>query len=158
MHLSRTKVENPVPSLGRTWCATKPAFARRAPTSRWNRSNLLERRGHAVGGPRVAPSNSTLQGGVDFIVARGQRHCARPVSPQPKLSAIVLCYRAGHSAPRVLDPLSRVLSESGVSHQLVLVANYHRGKPDPTLDVVRQWAADRQEVRVVARPKKGGMG
>jgi glycosyltransferase involved in cell wall biosynthesis len=80
------------------------------------------------------------------------------VSPRPELSAIVLCYRAGHSAPRVLDPLSRVLSESGVSHELVLVANYHRGEPDPTPDVVRQWAADRQDVRVVARPKKGGMG
>jgi glycosyltransferase involved in cell wall biosynthesis len=74
------------------------------------------------------------------------------------LSAIVLCYRAGHSAPRLLDPLSDLLAESGVSHELVLVANYNPAEGDPTPEVVAAWGADRQNVRIVSRPKDGAMG
>lgn len=82
-----------------------------------------------------------------------------PVTPQPELSAIVLCYRAGHAAPRVLDPLARLLSESGVSHELVLVANYRPGDDsDPTPGVVRDWASGRDNVRLVISPKEGAMG
>jgi glycosyltransferase involved in cell wall biosynthesis len=76
----------------------------------------------------------------------------------PELSAIVLCYRAGHAAPRLLDPLSELLAGSGVSHELVLVANYHPDGGDPTPDVVTSWAAGRPNVRVVSRPKEGAMG
>jgi glycosyltransferase involved in cell wall biosynthesis len=71
---------------------------------------------------------------------------------------IVLCYRAGRSAPRVLDPLSRQLSESGVSHELVLVANYNPGEDDPTPRIVEQWTQGHPEARLVVRPKEGAMG
>lgn len=80
------------------------------------------------------------------------------MSERPELSAVVLCYRAGHSAPRVLDPLSRLLSDSGVSHELVLVGNYNPAHDDPTPDVIRKWAEGRGNVRLVIRPKQGAMG
>lgn len=80
------------------------------------------------------------------------------MTERPDLSVIVLCYRAGHSAPRVLDPLSRQLSESGVSHELVLVANYNPEHDDPTPQVVERWAQNHSEARVVSRPKEGAMG
>jgi hypothetical protein len=35
------------------------------------------------------------------------------------LSAIVLCYRAGSSIRRVIEPLHRQLDEAGVSYELV---------------------------------------
>jgi glycosyltransferase involved in cell wall biosynthesis len=80
------------------------------------------------------------------------------VTPSPELSAIVLCYRAGHSAPRLLDPLAKALDESGVSYELVLVANYDVGRADSTPSVVSEWAVGRENVQVVSRPKKGAMG
>ena len=70
----------------------------------------------------------------------------------------MLCYRAGHSAPRLLEPLAKVVEESGVSHELVLVANYDVGRADSTPAVVSEWAAGRPNVRVLSRPKEGAMG
>ena len=80
------------------------------------------------------------------------------MEPSPQLSAIVLCYRAGHAAPQVLGPLAQVLSQSGVPHELVLVANYDAGSNDPTPTVVHKWAQGRANVRVVSRAKEGAMG
>jgi glycosyltransferase involved in cell wall biosynthesis len=54
--------------------------------------------------------------------------------------------------------LSDQLAGSGVTHELVLVANYNADESDPTPRVVAEWAADRPNVRVVSRPKEGAMG
>ncbi|MEK6277752.1 MAG: glycosyltransferase family 2 protein [Actinomycetota bacterium] len=76
----------------------------------------------------------------------------------PELSAIVLSYRAGEAIRRVIDPLHEDLERSGVTYELVLVANYAEGRDDDTPDVVRRFAADHPNVVVVAEPKQGAMG
>lgn len=76
----------------------------------------------------------------------------------PVLSAIVLCYRAGESIGLVIDPLYEQLADDGVPFELVLVANYHAGQDDPTPDIVRRWASEREHVTVVAEVKQGAMG
>jgi glycosyltransferase involved in cell wall biosynthesis len=76
----------------------------------------------------------------------------------PDLSAVILCYRAEESIHRVIDPLYAQLDASGIPFELVLVANYHAGSSDRTPAIVRAFADDRAEVRVVAREKQGAMG
>ena len=74
-----------------------------------------------------------------------------------ELSAIVLGYRAGPSLVQVAQPLYHQLRDSGVSFELVLVANYWPERDD-TSAVAEEFADARSEVRVVARAKEGGMG
>jgi glycosyltransferase involved in cell wall biosynthesis len=76
----------------------------------------------------------------------------------PELSAIVLCYRAEESIHHVVEPLHRELSESGVTFEIVLVANYHRGGNDRTPEVVSALAERLDGVRTVIKPKDGAMG
>jgi glycosyltransferase involved in cell wall biosynthesis len=76
----------------------------------------------------------------------------------PELSAIVLCYRAGESIRRVVEPLHAMLEESGVRYELILVANYHDGVADSTPAVVEEFAQSHQNVRVLAEIKQGAMG
>lgn len=76
----------------------------------------------------------------------------------PSLSAVVLCYRAAESIRLVIDPLHDLLAHSGQDFELVLVANYDEGREDRTPEIVRGFAAERDRVRVVAEPKRGGMG
>jgi glycosyltransferase involved in cell wall biosynthesis len=78
--------------------------------------------------------------------------------PPPELSAIVLCYRAEENIRHVVEPLHRDLTESGVTFELVLVANYHQGSEDRTPEIVRQMAGDLEVVRTVIQPKEGAMG
>jgi glycosyltransferase involved in cell wall biosynthesis len=73
-----------------------------------------------------------------------------------ELSAIVLCYRAGESIKRVVQPLDRELAESGVEYELVLVANYWPGTGDSTPEVVQDYR--RANVTIVTREKRGAMG
>jgi glycosyltransferase involved in cell wall biosynthesis len=74
----------------------------------------------------------------------------------PDLSAVVLCYRAGESVARVIEPLDRELAESGVDYELVLVANYWPADDDPTPEVVERYR--RANVTIVKREKQGAMG
>lgn len=76
----------------------------------------------------------------------------------PALSAIVLCYRAGEGITAVIDPLHALLERSGMSYELVLVANYWPGQQDPTPDVARRFAATHVHTVVLDRQKQGGMG
>jgi glycosyltransferase involved in cell wall biosynthesis len=76
----------------------------------------------------------------------------------PELSAVVLCYRAEENIRNVVEPLHRDLADSGVSFELVLVANYHQGSEDRTPEIVRQMAGELEAVRTVIRPKDGAMG
>jgi glycosyltransferase involved in cell wall biosynthesis len=76
----------------------------------------------------------------------------------PELSAIVLCYGAGESIVRVTEPLYEELSASGVTFELVLVANHHDADADPTPEIVKRVAAEHENAHAVIRPKQGGMG
>jgi glycosyltransferase involved in cell wall biosynthesis len=76
----------------------------------------------------------------------------------PELSAIVLCYRAEESIEQVIAPLHRQLTESGVTSELVLVANFDEGREDSTPEIVRRFAEQHDAVRAVIRPKQGAMG
>jgi glycosyltransferase involved in cell wall biosynthesis len=78
--------------------------------------------------------------------------------PAPELSAVVLCYKAGESIRAVIDPLLRDLQASGVSHELVLVANYWPDDGDSTPAIVERFAADRDNVVTVIGEKRGAMG
>jgi glycosyltransferase involved in cell wall biosynthesis len=76
----------------------------------------------------------------------------------PTLSAVVLCYRAEESIRLVIEPLYEHLSESGHDFELVLVANYDEGAVDRTPDIARAFTAEHDRTRVIAEPKRGGMG
>jgi glycosyltransferase involved in cell wall biosynthesis len=76
----------------------------------------------------------------------------------PELSAIVLCYKAGESIHAVIEPLVRDLESSGVTYELVLVANYWPDNDDPTPEIVRRFAAERDDVVTVIGEKQGAMG
>lgn len=75
-----------------------------------------------------------------------------------ELSAIVLCYRAGESIRRVVEPLYDLLMSSGMTYELVLVTNYWPHQQDETPRIVRAFAATRPYVTVVDKEKHGGMG
>ena len=77
---------------------------------------------------------------------------------RPELSAIVLCYRAGESVRRVIDPLHEQLEASWVPYELVLVANYAADGDDPTPAVVQEFAHTHDHARCVAEVKQGAMG
>jgi len=75
-----------------------------------------------------------------------------------ELSAVFLCYRAEENVRRVVEPLSEELRRSGISHELVLVANYRPGENDRTPAVVRDLARGREEVTTLTLEKQGAMG
>jgi glycosyltransferase involved in cell wall biosynthesis len=75
-----------------------------------------------------------------------------------ELSAIVLCYRAGESIRAVIEPLHDLLARSGLTSELVLVANYWPHDADDTTEIVRGFADLHDNVKVVADAKQGGMG
>ena len=78
--------------------------------------------------------------------------------PAPELSAIVLCYQAREAVHRIIDPLYEQLEAAGVSYELVLVANQWRDTPDPTCEVVEEFARQHEHVRTVVEEKHGAMG
>jgi glycosyltransferase involved in cell wall biosynthesis len=80
------------------------------------------------------------------------------MTERPELSAIVLCYRAGESILRVIEPLHAQLEAAEVPYELVLVANYIAGGDDPTPEVVDAFARDHANVRCIAEVKQGAMG
>jgi glycosyltransferase involved in cell wall biosynthesis len=83
---------------------------------------------------------------------------AVPTVAPPELSVIVLCYQADEAVHRVIDPLYEQLQASGVAYELLLVANQWRDRPDPTGQVVAEFARDRDAVRTVIERKQGAMG
>jgi glycosyltransferase involved in cell wall biosynthesis len=70
---------------------------------------------------------------------------------------VVLCYRAEEQARRVVIPLYAELERARVPYELILVANYW-SPDDRTPEVAEELADGRDTVRVVAKPKQGGMG
>jgi glycosyltransferase involved in cell wall biosynthesis len=100
-------------------------------------------------GVRAAPA----QGSVPAAAVHDDR-----AEERPELSAIVLCYRAGESILRVVEPLIEQLRASGSSYELVLVANYDAAGGDPTPRIVGEFARGRDDVQTVIREKRGAMG
>jgi glycosyltransferase involved in cell wall biosynthesis len=76
----------------------------------------------------------------------------------PELSVVVLCYRAEEHTAAVVEPLHRLLEESGVAFALVLVANAWPGRADTTPEHARALAGRLPRTLVVAREKAGDMG
>ena len=74
------------------------------------------------------------------------------------MSSIVLCYRAGDSILRVIEPLYQDLARSGVDFELILVANFDEGAEDSTSTYTREFAAGHDRVRAIAKAKQGAMG
>lgn len=77
---------------------------------------------------------------------------------RPELSAIVLCYRAGQSITRVIEPLNSLLERAGITYELVLVANHWPDHHDETIEIARRFAAAHNHVIVLDHEKQGGMG
>jgi glycosyltransferase involved in cell wall biosynthesis len=71
---------------------------------------------------------------------------------------IVLCYRAGEAIHRVIDPLHEQLEAADIAYELVLVANQSPERPDPTGQVVEEFANHHETVRTVIEDKEGAMG
>ena len=80
------------------------------------------------------------------------------VDAPPALSAIVLGYRAGDALPVLAERLHADLVGSGIGFELVLVANHDGPEPDHTAEVTREFAADHDNVTVIASQKRGAMG
>jgi len=85
--------------------------------------------------------------------------CASGLEPAAvELSAVVLCYRAQENVRRVVEPLAEELRRSGISHELVLVANHRPEEDDRTPAVARELARGRDEVTTLTLEKQGAMG
>jgi glycosyltransferase involved in cell wall biosynthesis len=82
-----------------------------------------------------------------------------PQPGPPELSVVILCYRAGERARRVVTTIASALREGGIAnHQLVLVGNYLDENLDPTPAVVRDLAAHDPRIVCSTLPKRGMMG
>lgn len=75
-----------------------------------------------------------------------------------QLSAIVLCYRAGNAIRQVINPLYDQLGAADIDFELVLVANQWPDRPDPTGEIIEEFASSRAGVRLVTGEKRGAMG
>jgi glycosyltransferase involved in cell wall biosynthesis len=76
----------------------------------------------------------------------------------PDLSVVILCFGAEDELPHVVGPLHDELEASGVSYEVILVANYWPGSADRTPEHAAAFSREHPHVTVVARPKHGGMG
>jgi glycosyltransferase involved in cell wall biosynthesis len=97
---------------------------------------------------------------VSRVFTEREAGAATPLRPEdaPELSAIVLCYRAGESILRVIDPLNTLLCREEMRYELVLVANYWAGQHDPTPPIVERFAVEHEHVTAVVEEKQGSMG
>lgn len=77
---------------------------------------------------------------------------------EPRVSAIVLGYRAEAALAAVVAALTRELEALGEPFEIVVVANHDAGAIDETPEIGRRLAHADARVRLVARRKEGGMG
>ena len=71
---------------------------------------------------------------------------------------IVLCYQAREAVHRVIGPLYEQLEAADIAYELVLGANQWPDRPDPTGQVIEEFAMHRETVRNVLDEKQGAMG
>lgn len=75
----------------------------------------------------------------------------------PKLSIVLLCYRAEDGARKSVEKIVELLTPVVTDYELVLVANYLRDD-DKTPEVVAELARNNPRIRYTAIPKKGMFG
>ena len=80
------------------------------------------------------------------------------MNSDPDISIIILCYMAGAPIRDFVDVIRREGLKRNCRFELILVAHYWPGRDDETPQVVRNYAADKEDCKVVAEPKQGGMG
>ena len=77
----------------------------------------------------------------------------------PSLSIVILCYRGEESIIGFVREVEAELRKEGLeSYELVLVANYLKGKSDKTPEIVRRLASENGRILPVILEKQGGMG
>ena len=76
----------------------------------------------------------------------------------PKLTVVVLCYRAGNAVRKFVKDLILCLEKEMDSWEIILVGNYLERTDDITPQVVREIAEGDARIKTVARVKKGMMG
>lgn len=76
----------------------------------------------------------------------------------PELSAIILGYRAEEHLRPLAEALWRELVGLEVDFEVILVANYRADVPDATPSVAADLASRYRQMKVIAAPKRGGMG
>jgi len=80
-------------------------------------------------------------------------------SPRPRISVVVLCYRAGDRARGYAGEVVARLEEAVDHWEIVLVGNYVEGDTsDTTPAVVRETAGSDPRIKAVAVAKRGRMG
>lgn len=76
----------------------------------------------------------------------------------PKLSVVILCYKAGRDIRKFVDEAVDCLDKEMDSWQMVLVGNYVRGSTDITPQVVREIAGNDGRIKAITKVKEGMMG
>jgi len=77
----------------------------------------------------------------------------------PELSVVVLCYKAGEAARQFVEKIQSLFKREGIiSYELILVGNYLSENNDLTPLVVKELAANCDNIRYIAKKKEGMMG
>lgn len=77
----------------------------------------------------------------------------------PRVSVVILCYKAGESIPAFVDAVRAAMARLGMRYELVLVGNYNRGDTtDATPAVVRRMVAADPDIVGLTLEKRGMMG
>src|SRR4051812_19770896 len=86
-----------------------------------------------------------------------KEHSGR-VKSNPDLSVVVLCYREEEAVRSFVSSMRDSLNASGVSYEVILVANYKLGKTDRTPAIARELAQADPHLVVISEPKRGMYG
>lgn len=81
-----------------------------------------------------------------------------PQGDDPEFSVVILGYGEGDRLPSIVASIDSATATLGVSYEMVLIANYWPGAGDRTPDVAAQLAQQNDRLKVIAKPKAGGMG
>lgn len=76
----------------------------------------------------------------------------------PDISVVVLCYRAGEKIRGFVNNAIKLLDNSSLSWEIILVGNYSENTNDLTPKIVKEISEGNQNVKFVARVKEGMMG
>jgi len=76
----------------------------------------------------------------------------------PEISVVILCYQEGKRLHSFVERTIKVLEDLRVEWEVILVANYWEDKEDDTPQEAKKIAAQRSNIKVITKIKKGGMG
>lgn len=76
----------------------------------------------------------------------------------PEISVVILCYKEGKRLRSLVGRIVNLLDNILLPWEIVLVANYWINEEDDTPDEAKKIAEQRKNIKVIAMPKKGGMG